>query len=1094
MGASGLAFALGLALVIDRSQRAQLESSIQQAADREARFLSNTLSLLVHERLEQISQLASTPTLASGLMDAAFVRLALEQARSQHTELAWLAMVDRQGNVIAATSALLEGSRFDTEPWLVEGLRGAWVGRPRQWPALTQRLGSGGDSLSLFLELASPVIDAEGQTLGVIVAMMDWQWVQAQHAKLARPLSNDPGVGQGGRVESLLLAHTRTMDRQRPYTVTIGPADLLGRSLALPWLDTPQEKSLSRIRTWPDGQDYLSAVTSLRLAERDAPGQWTFVLRQEAGQAFAVADRLRRQVLLLALLGSLAFAALSWWLATRIVRPIEALSAAAARLHRGEADTFQPLTASPQSADELATLHSTLYTMATELRRQMVAQQQSARRFMALFDTSPDGIYVSIDRKITLVNPAGVALFGATTPGQLIGRSPTDFFDPADHAAMLQATEHVRDTQQPMTAIERTVIRLDGSRTPVETSLGVFQDGDQTAVHVVLRDITGRRQAAIALAQHQQQLETRVAERTRALQAAMTEVQRGEQRLQALNRELTTTAQQARAANDAKSAFLANMSHEIRTPMNAILGLSRLMLDETLSASVRQSLQTLHTSCLALMALLDDVLDYAKIEAGQQRFEQRPMRLRDVLQRCLNLFEAQAAQRGLSMHLLVDNQVPDHVVGDALRLAQVVNNLLGNAVKFTESGSITLRAICTSGTASPPSDDVTLRLSVADTGIGIEEPVRQQLFMPFTQADGSITRRFGGSGLGLAICKRLVTLMRGDIGVLSRPDEGSEFWFTIRLPLVTSSADLPAQEIPAGDAPTSLRSLGERARELRGLHVLVAEDNPVNQLVARETLQRLGLAVTLVGNGQEAVAAVRAAPDRFALILMDLHMPVMDGLQACAALRALLPGATPPVVAMSAAALPEDRERCMAVGMIDHVAKPFMPEQLVNTLLRCARRGGIPEATAASSPPAAPARLASADKPEHPPPEFDLQAALARINGNQVLLHRLMHRFAEREGDTSRVLQQMVAQGQWPAVLARAHELKGSGATLGAMRLAAAAAHLEQTLRRLGQAPEQVTDTASHEALNDAVAAVCDALDAALPVMRAVPADQPARG
>ncbi|MFN3885251.1 MAG: ATP-binding protein, partial [Rhodocyclaceae bacterium] len=436
--------------------------------------------------------------------------------------------------------------------------------------------------------------------------------------------------------------------------------------------------------------------------------------------------------------------------------------------------------------------------------------------------------------------------------------------------------------------------------------------------------------------------------------------------------ELEESRAAAEAANRAKSEFLANMSHEIRTPMNAILGLTQLALDGPLEEGQRELLTNALASGRALLSILNDILDYSKIEAGHMEIARLPFSPADVLKETGDLFAAQLKEKSLSLDIEIDPALPAEVVGDPLRLGQVLANLVGNAIKFTERGGITLSAQL----AAERPEGLMLRFAVRDTGIGLDRATAGRLFQPFTQADGSITRRHGGTGLGLAICKKLVTLMGGEIGVTSQPGRGATFSFTI----VVGRAD------GAAKTASAIQNSTPAGRRLAG-RVLVVEDNPFNQQVARGFLEKRGLEVHVAANGALGLEVVLHEP--FDLILMDLHMPVIDGIEAARRIRTLPGRQHIPIVAMTAAVTAEDRARCEAAGMADFIAKPIDPDELARVLERFLAEA--PEQPGAE-PPAAPEADAA-------PPGLEASRALARLGGDHALYARLIDEFAAANAD-----------------------------------------------------------------------------------------------
>jgi TMAO reductase system sensor TorS len=382
--------------------------------------------------------------------------------------------------------------------------------------------------------------------------------------------------------------------------------------------------------------------------------------------------------------------------------------------------------------------------------------------------------------------------------------------------------------------------------------------------------------------------------------------------------ELKQARDKAEEMSQAKGEFLANMSHEIRTPMNGVIGTLQLLEGTTLDSSQREYVHIAHKSADALLAILNDILDLSKIEAGKLSLESIPFDMRELVRDLVVLHSLKAEQKGIELNSDISDVMPDVVMGDPTRIRQILVNLITNALKFTSEGEVSIRISVPERTE----EKVSLRIEVNDTGIGIPLDKQQQLFSAFTQADGSTTRKYGGTGLGLAIVRQLVEMMHGELGIESNVGEGSRFWFVV----------------PLGVSQESLQTLSSKPQvekqKLTG-RVLLVEDNPVNQMVARKMLEKLGLDSILAANGQQALDVLEK--EMVDAVLMDCQMPEMDGFEATRQFRQReqASGAnTLPVIAMTANVMEGDRERCLQAGMDDYLGKPVRMDELESTLRR----------------------------------------------------------------------------------------------------------------------------------------------------------------
>ncbi len=533
------------------------------------------------------------------------------------------------------------------------------------------------------------------------------------------------------------------------------------------------------------------------------------------------------------------------------------------------------------------------------------ARRQQQQLLQDVIDHVPNMVYLKdLQGNYAVVNRPLRELFGKLTP-QVIGRKLGEFFGPeAEDGRMRRTDEHVVNDKQPV-AFEEEYEFYGEKRYFWEVKFPVFDEGGAVRyVGGIASDITERKQEELAL------------------------------------REAKGEAEKARTAQE---AFLASMSHEIRTPMNGVVGMANLMLGTRLSGEQREFTETILESARNLLALINDLLDFSKIESGRFEFEHTPFRVRHALRRAIHPLRFKAEEKGLHLDLELVEDLPEVLIGDALRLQQIVINLVGNAIKFTSEGAVTVRA----GGALAGTGAVMLRIDVQDTGIGIPKDKLGFVFESFAQQHAAMSRSYGGTGLGLAIVRQLAELQGGTVEVESVLGKGSTFSVSIPFEVSTEEAALPLQESPVSStAPEHI---------LEGLCILVAEDNPINQKVVRNTLARQGAEVVITGSGTQAVSALRQ--QSFDVVLMDIQMPEMDGYAATRAIREELNSGIP-IIAMTADALKGERERCIAAGMTDFISKPFDPAELYTKILAAA---AVPAAL--KRPPLISANGAATDAP-----------------------------------------------------------------------------------------------------------------------------------
>jgi len=601
-----------------------------------------------------------------------------------------------------------------------------------------------------------------------------------------------------------------------------------------------------------------------------------------------------------------------------------------------------------KSKEELIEELKALRTHVSDLTRRVNSpvvndERASVQRLQDMFQLIIDTIPVSIwwkdkDSRFLGCNMRIASQAGFSNPSEMIGKTDYDCpWKKEESDWFVEWDRKVMETNRPYHHIIESKLNADGKESWLDTTKVPLHDADGNVIGTLgtFEDITERKLAELeltraheALAQtHEElqsahaQLEERVLERTKELEA------RNEQ-LKELSSELLLARDQAMEASKYKSNFLANMSHEIRTPLNSVVAVTELLLKTQLNSDQQEFADIIQSSSRALLEIVQDILDFSKIEAGRVDLVIDDFDLRATIASVKDVLGPKAAEKNLTLTAKISGDLPVPLRGDSARLKQVLLNLGSNAIKFTNEGKIEVLVEATEGRRG----NCDLKFTVTDTGIGLVEATAARLFEPFTQADFSITRRFGGTGLGLSICKELVELMGGEIGVKSTEGSGSQFWFTVSLAKSPKSVIVDASK--NGDARITglIRKNPVTPNGKEAGIVLIADDSPLNRKVTLLVLQHLGLKGVAVNDGQQAIEALEN--DRFDLILMDCQMPVLDGFETTKRIREFEAkrGVRTPIVALTAQAIDGDREKCLDAGMDDYIPKPITPDRLAAVL------------------------------------------------------------------------------------------------------------------------------------------------------------------
>jgi PAS domain S-box-containing protein len=857
--------------------------------------MARTLDQALNERFNDIHILATLDSIKDPRASLNSKRALLEKLQEGFPEYAWIGVTDLKGKVLVSTKGMLEGADVSKRPWFSQGLKAPWLGDVHDAVLLAKLLPNIDNEPKRFYDVTAPLVDEKGVTVGVIGAHVSWSWAKTVRDQILANAKNlGPTelfiVGRGGEV---LLAREGSAEEAKAIFTTFNS------------LSPKTSGSIDFVSPGSAGKEYLVGAAKTGTDANRPSLEWNIFMRQPLEIALAPAVLQEQRILMLGGCLGLFFAIVAGSLGNRFIRPFGDLAQAARRFKEGK-DPDWPVfdTVGYNSIEEAADLSFALKDLLQSVEAQrgqllrfneslqsqveertqalLLANQKlksSELQVRSIMQTAIDAI-IATDETGAIIswNQGAAAIFGYSEE-EVIGKSvnlivPERFR--AMHDAGMKRVVQSGESRLVGQRLELPGLKRDGTEFPTELSLASWTSGDRRYFTAVLRDITERKRTEKAL---------------------------------------IAAREQAESAAAAKSQFLAQMSHEIRTPLNGVIGMTHMLMDTPLNETQKEYARIVLDSSEGLLGIINDVLDFSKVDAGKMELEAvrfEPVRLMHDTEKA---FLVTASKKGITLKTVWQTENQDALLGDPGRIRQVLTNLLGNAIKFTTVGGVTLRA---SIKKSTDSKIARLRIEVSDTGIGMSKESLARMFQAFSQADSSMSRKYGGTGLGLSISKKLVELMKGEIGVESEEGKGSTFWFELPLPL--------APVIQTKAPEEQLITVGSRAAR-----ILVAEDNTVNLRIALSMLQKAGYKPQGVGNGKEVLAAL--ATTQYDLILMDCQMPELDGYAATRQIRATDSAYKQiPIIAMTANAVQGSEEECLAAGMNAYVSKPVKLHELVRMI------------------------------------------------------------------------------------------------------------------------------------------------------------------